>query len=137
MRASLSDLRATAKLEELKLYVSVGFMFEAVPETGDEEVDQESVDDDWSVHVAARYRIEYEIKPEGETPTEATLGAFADINGRFNTVSYWREFLHSCLARAGLPPFIVPPFDAASRLRLLNKAAEKKQSPEPTVDESE
>lgn len=57
--------------------------------------------------VDAGFVIVYRLTP-GDRPSDEDLRAFAQANGVFNATPYWREFLHSSLMRAGLPPIIAP-----------------------------
>ena len=64
----------------------------------------------------AKFVVAYQLESE-EAFAQADLQAFAEINGRLNTVPYWREFLHNTLARAGLPMYEVPPFNPMQLIR--------------------
>ena len=59
------------------------------------------------VSISVSYELTYRIPTNMSTSTEA-LTEFAKANGVFNAWPYFREFVHSALARMGLPPFILP-----------------------------
>jgi len=101
--------------DRLTVLLDFGFEAHSKSETGGE------VREAPSVEVAASFAIVYKMKlEEGFVPSEEELAQFAEINGRFNATSYWREFLHNSLVRAGLPPYYAKPFNAAERMRALD-----------------
>lgn len=66
---------------------------------------------------------------EGDEPSTEGANAFGELNGRFNLMPYWREYVTACLGRAGLPQFIVPPLNAAKRIAALKKRESSKAIP--------
>jgi hypothetical protein len=56
----------------------------------------------------ARFRLIYEVAEDAPAFAQADAAAFAHWNSVFNAWPYWREFLASSLARAGLPPMVAP-----------------------------
>lgn len=62
--------------------------------------------------------LEYTIS--GDSPTddlEASLGAFARINGIYNAWPYFREVVQSTVSRMGLPPLVIPVYRVPSPSR--------------------
>lgn len=62
------------------------------------------------VQITAVFEADYGLQP-GDSIDEKDIAAFASVNGLLNLQSFWREFVCSCLARAGLPPVLIPPFN--------------------------
>lgn len=75
--------------------------------------------------VRATFSVRYDIR-EGPEISPEVLEHFGRINAQFNLTAYWREFLQSCFARAGMQPPVVPPFNATQAIAdLENEAGEK------------
>lgn len=55
----------------------------------------------------AEFVVAY-VLSAGENPTNDELQAFARVNAPLNIVPYWREYLDSCVRRAGMPPLLAP-----------------------------
>ncbi|MCL5669760.1 MAG: hypothetical protein M1423_00425 [Acidobacteria bacterium] len=62
-----------------------------------------------SFRVDVSFELLYKIPPDLD-PSRAELRAFAGTNAIFNAWPYWREFVQSMTARAGLPPLTLPLF---------------------------
>lgn len=77
------------------------------------------------IEVFAAYSIQYDL---ANTPSvsQEVLDAFGRINATFNLTAYWREFVHSCCSRAGVPPMPVPPYNGAKAIKAL-------EQPQPTT----
>jgi hypothetical protein len=60
--------------------------------------------------VDAKFVVEYTLEA-GDAPADQDLAAFAAINGTLNVYPFWREYVASCLARAGLPSILLPVFN--------------------------
>ena len=61
------------------------------------------------LEIAGRLQAIYKI-PLEENPTSTQIKAFARSNGMLNVWAYWREFVQSATARAGLAPLTLPLF---------------------------
>jgi len=72
-----------------------------------------------------KFVVEYSY-PGGIEFTPGELRAFAHTNALLNTWPYWREYIQSMAARAGLPPLIAP-------LLQVRPAAPQPQPPRPRV----
>ncbi|MFM9959331.1 MAG: hypothetical protein ACKVZJ_14835 [Phycisphaerales bacterium] len=70
------------------------------------------------LEVLATYRIVYRLDNAAAAPVPVLL-QFASVNARFNLTAYWREYLHTCCCRIGVPPMVVPPFNAAAAIDAL------------------
>lgn len=57
--------------------------------------------------IQALFLADYLIKPDS-TPDKASLDAFASVNVGYHVWPYWREYLQSTCARAGLPLIALP-----------------------------
>ena len=112
-------------LEGSSLSVTVGFEFDATIQASVTMMPKGPID----ARAAASFVITYKLRlGADEALAEEVLRGFAEINGRFNVIAYWREFLHSSFARAGLPPVYVPPFNAASRIQELRRVGGERTS---------
>ncbi len=110
-----------------RVAVSIEYAFAAAVAPGEAIEESEAQDVEPFFVCSARFVVAYQLDSD-DTAEEADLKAFAEINGRLNTVPFWREYLHSALARAGLPPYEVPPFNPMQIARdsehLANQGAE-------------
>lgn len=94
----------TQSVTEGVLHVTGTFRFEGrVRKAGSEEMSL-------AIVISARFVAEYTIA-EGDPLLSDDLEAFARVNGLFNLQAFWREFICSCCARAGFPPFMLPPYN--------------------------
>lgn len=126
LSASLLEQPAIVRQEDETIIVlSLFFAFRATPLAEDESADS-SVEEPTVVEVDASYEVKYHLS-EGDPVSDEDLQAFGDINGRLNLTPYWREYLHDCLSRAGLPPFLVPTFNAAARIAQLKQESRENQ----------
>lgn len=126
LSASLLERPAIVRQEEETIIVlSLFFSFEARPLAEDRSANS-SVEEPAAVEVDASYEIKYRLS-EGDPVSDEDLQAFGDINGRLNLTPYWRAYLHDCLNRAGLPPFLIPPFNAAARIAQLKQQSREDQ----------
>jgi len=76
------------------------------------------------VHVGARIEVKYELSPDRDQGSNEAINTFARVNGVQTVWPYFREYLHSSLARLGLPSFDLPllkPVDAARLAGLLER----------------
>lgn len=96
------------------------FRFKATEQREDDPSDPSPIG---NIIASARFRSDYRLR-EGSEFSEAEAEAFAALNGRLNLTPYWREFLHNCLSRSGVPPYLVPPFNALDRLKELRREVE-------------
>lgn len=103
--------------DDTLVWVSIHFAFHAYPTDQGDDAPKAAV-------IEATYEVLYRIRGE-EKIDEADLRAFATVNGPLNLTPYWREFVESCLRRANLPAFTVPPFNAARRLLDMKSSTEK------------
>ncbi|RME58335.1 hypothetical protein D6779_06640 [Candidatus Parcubacteria bacterium] len=98
--------------------VSQGFGFKRDDENGVLKVDllfecQMAYSDDEEskknppISIRAVFNITYKVD-NLRSFDEEHLRAFAEVNGIYNAWPYWRELLHSDLARMGLPALIAP-----------------------------
>lgn len=119
LTVSLADLPAKGEFVESGLVVTVEYEFKAyVKDPGEKDADSGEP----AVDVRARFVITYQLKDcEKSDFNSETLSHFASVNGRFNASAYWREYLNNCLVRAGFPPYMLPPFDAAAKLREIDR----------------
>lgn len=91
------------------------------------------------VHVSARIEVRYESVPERETGTDESITTFARMNGVQAAWPYFREYVHSSLARMGLPPFDLPllkPVEAARLAGLIGRPREDEAAQGLAVDSS-
>ena len=113
--------------DDTTVVVVLVFAFKATPIAEDEDKSADSsVEASPTVEVDASYRIQYRLT-KGDPVSDEDLQAFGDINGRLNLTPYWREYLHDCLSRAGLPPYLLPPFNAAARIAQLKQESRENQ----------
>lgn len=76
------------------------------------------------VHVVARMEVKYVLLADRPRGDDEAIGTFCRVNGIQTAWPYFREYLHSSLARLGLPPFDLPlltPLKAAELAGLLRK----------------
>lgn len=73
-----------------------------------------------AIDIAARYELLYSFDGEDQLAPDELL-VFAEVNGNFNALSFWRQYLNDCLSRAGLPPYMIRPFNAAERIRQIKR----------------
>jgi len=71
---------------------------------------------------ASTIRVIYELDSDHSKFSDDDLHLFLQINVVMNAVPYWREFVHSATARAGLPCYEVPIFNFA---RMVKEALEE------------
>lgn len=103
---SKHNLNGTLLAVELS-YVFQGYMVNDNGENTSVEPDADS-----TLAVDGTFVVLYQLD-SGPELSDADLTAFAEINGRLNTVPYWREFVSSSLVRAGLPAYEVPVYNPA------------------------
>lgn len=97
-----------------RLSVGIHYKFEASPI--DPNDDPESSErSEPNVFVEAQFVVHYDFERPADL-TDEERSVFGRINGNLNVYPYWREFLSSCLGRAGLPAFMLPPFNAAAKI---------------------
>jgi len=75
------------------------------------------------VEITATFVAEYLVKP-GSDPSKAALEAFAGTNVGYHVWPYWREYLQSTCARAGLPVIALPMYTVPKE----HQAAPKKMA---------
>jgi hypothetical protein len=66
------------------------------------------------LRVSAEFTLDYRISESPVEITDEAADAFGKMNGIHNVWPYWREYVQSVSARAGLPPLVVPPVTGAS-----------------------
>jgi hypothetical protein len=68
------------------------------------------------LRIDAEFILDYSVdkSPVGVTAEAAT--AFGKLSGIYNVWPFWREYVHSTVMRAGLPPVTLPLVTAASML---------------------
>ena len=106
----MSDLvrRTESQIDESKKIIAIVAHFEFSAK--DANIDSESKLD---LHVAADFVLLYRIN-DLQGLTEPHFRQFGDINGVYNAWPYWREYLHSTIARMGLQAPLLPVFRIAS-----------------------
>jgi len=62
------------------------------------------------IRVDGTFAAVYDIEP-GDSLTDDDISAFANLNTHLNLYPYWREFVHDALGRAGMSPYLLPPFN--------------------------
>lgn len=67
------------------------------------------------VTLIAEYALDYEIPPDA-TFQRIELECFADLNGTLNVWPYWRELVHTVVARVGLGALTLPVWRAKPKL---------------------
>jgi hypothetical protein len=83
------------------------------------------------VSVRAVFMARYVLGP-GEDFTNEDAQAFARLNGQLNLHPYWREFVHTSLARMGCGELLIPPFNPFKEM-LERKAAAQNRPPAETL----
>ncbi|WP_423927883.1 hypothetical protein [Candidatus Palauibacter sp.] len=73
--------------------------------TGAESAEQEQE----LVSIDATFLAVYRLEDASSYPSDA-LGHFAELNGTYNVWPYWREFVQTFAARAGMGGLVVPVF---------------------------
>ncbi|GDY00003.1 hypothetical protein LBMAG48_24060 [Phycisphaerae bacterium] len=68
------------------------------------------------VRADADFMIAYEMS-EGPAFSDDDIRAFMQINSTMNAYPFWREFVYSSLARAGLATMLLPPFNPIKAVR--------------------
>lgn len=67
------------------------------------------------LHLGAEYSVAYRV-PEGREYSALELENFAELNGALNVWPYWRELVHTVVARAGLGSITLPVFRAVPKV---------------------
>jgi hypothetical protein len=75
----------------------------------DGQIGDSPVESDF-MRITATFEATYEIEP-GEPLADEDIEAFANVNTQLNVYPFWREFVHSALGRAGVSPFLLPPYN--------------------------
>lgn len=120
-RMNVRQIRAdsTAVLDEKRrLAVAFEFVLQGLVHDENEQPTNEVV-----LQVQARFEIHYQLS-DGAPPSDEAIQAFGKVNAQFNLTAFWREYVHSCFTRAGLPAFDIPPFNATKALEELRKPAD-------------
>lgn len=63
----------------------------------------------------AEYALDYHL-PEGKEYSDLELHWFAELNGTLNVWPYWREHVHTVVARAGLGSLTLPVWRAKAQV---------------------
>lgn len=71
----------------------------------------------------AEYALEYRL-PEGKNYSDLALHWFAELNGTLNVWPYWREHVHSVVARVGLGSLTLPVWRAKPQAVDATKASQ-------------
>lgn len=66
------------------------------------------------LRVVADFLLDYTVSDSPVEITDEAADAFGKMNGIHNIWPYWREYVQSVSARAGLPPLVVPLITAKS-----------------------
>lgn len=74
------------------------------------------------IRIEATFAALYEIEA-GEAFSDEDVSAFAALNTHLNVYPFWREFVHDALGRAGMAPFLLPPFNPFKSAMLRPKPA--------------
>ncbi len=102
LRFSTRFLRPTTVREEQSLTAVTTFVFRMAAVRSEEE--EETV-----ATIRASLMLEYRLKDDADI-TEAQLADFVLCYVPFHSWGYWREFIHSSLARLELPGTTIPLF---------------------------
>lgn len=113
---------ANGAVNDKTIVVSVDFGLRMTPKAEENQPPAQPV-----VEIFATFLASYDFA-EPIVADDDVLFAFAEINGRFNLTSYWREYLQNCLSRASLPTVEVPPFNARRAMSELDKSDRAVQS---------
>ncbi|CAK0768225.1 putative Preprotein translocase subunit SecB [Gammaproteobacteria bacterium] len=71
------------------------------------------------------FQADYLIKP-GSTPSKAALDTFASVNVGYHVWPYWREYLQSTCARAGLPLIPLPMYTVPKEYQATKKPSRRR-----------
>jgi hypothetical protein len=82
------------------------------------------------LQIDAEFLLNYTFKKEIPVSDEIAA-AFGKMNGIFNVWPYWREYVQSTIARAGLPPVALPLMTGASVLKYFTAKEETSATSEP------
>ncbi len=89
-----------------RLRVMIAFVFDLeASENGSRNV----------LHLAAEYALTYRL-PEEQQYSPDSLGWFSELNGALNVWPYWRELVHTVVARTGLGSITLPVFRAVAKV---------------------
>jgi len=124
MSVNLGERPVACEMAGNTVRVWVGYTFRANRSMGDATVAAGSTSEQPLIDIEATFLITYEFS-DGEKLSDEELRVFGEVNGNLNATAYWREFLNNCLGRAGLPPFVVPPFNAVARINQIKKRVKK------------
>jgi hypothetical protein len=67
------------------------------------------------LQIEAEFLLDYSLNKEIPV-SEEIASAFGKMNGIYNAWPYWREYVQSVSARAGMPPLAIPLMTTASML---------------------
>lgn len=67
------------------------------------------------LHLSAEYSLTYKLPDPGPDYTKESLECFAELNGTLNVWPYWRELVHTVVARVGLGSITLPVWRAQAR----------------------
>ncbi|MEX2157140.1 MAG: hypothetical protein WD773_09910 [Gemmatimonadales bacterium] len=67
------------------------------------------------LHLGAEYTLTYTLPEGGAEYPAMALDSFAELNGALNVWPYWRELVHTVVARVGLGSITLPVFRAKAR----------------------
>ncbi|PCI10393.1 hypothetical protein COB72_03320 [bacterium] len=115
LTAQTRDFRPQTSTNENMLSVRIHYEFDGVVNDDDTESDPITL-----FQIKAVFQIDYSVDNLSDIPND-TLQAFGDINSRINLTAYWREWVSSCLARASLPLYLIPPVNAQDRFEDIRK----------------
>lgn len=113
---------------EIEYIYTVANGVRLVPKDRQEELlraSEEEANEHVLVEIVAHFKAHYLAK---ERLSKQEMAEFAKANVRFNVWPYWREYVHSCCHRMGLPPLAIPLWKD-SRLRSSPKKQVKSESP--------
>lgn len=89
------------------LFITGSFVFTGAKT---DAVDSEPQEADAIIRAEAVFQAVYELDPGAAFSDEDAM-AFARINTHLNIYPFWREYVHDTLGRAGIAPFLIPPFN--------------------------
>ncbi|HLA86324.1 MAG TPA: hypothetical protein VJL29_16175 [Thermoguttaceae bacterium] len=102
--------------------VGVRMLATSVEEDSTDNVARAVGESEPAIEVSSEYQLTYEISDISQFSDEQ-LHAFGCINGLYHAWPYWREYVQSCIARMGLPSFIVPVLTVAE-LQTMQRASD-------------
>jgi hypothetical protein len=132
MDVTISRGKPAVSVVDGRIRVTLSYGFLATPDNSESDP-KSDIELPAIVDIRAVFDIDYTFS-NGETLSDEDMQIFAEINGNLNATAYWREYINSCLSRSHLPPFVLPPFNAAKHIMRLKKESVLQENP---VEESD